>query len=52
MYVKQITTDRSQFSPLLPVPFTPGKYMSVLLHTEPTLPTSLDKPAATLQESH
>jgi len=31
MYVKQIITDRSQFSPLLPVPFALGKYMSVLL---------------------
>ena len=31
MYVKQIITDRSQFSPLLPVPFAPSKYMSVLL---------------------
>jgi len=31
MCVKQITTDRSQFSPLLPVPFAPSKYMSVLL---------------------
>jgi hypothetical protein len=31
MYVKEMTNDRSQFSPLLPVPFAPGKYMSVLL---------------------
>ena len=31
MYVKEMTTDRSQFSPLLPVPFAPGKFMSVLL---------------------
>jgi len=31
MYVKEMTADRSQFSPLLPVPFAPGKYMSVLL---------------------
>ena len=31
MYVKQMITDRNQFSPLLPVPFAPGKYMSVLL---------------------
>ena len=30
MHVKQMA-DRSQFSPLLPVPFTPGKYMSLLL---------------------
>ena len=31
MYVKEMTTDRSQFSPLLPVPFASGEYMSVLL---------------------
>ena len=31
MYVKEMTADRSQFSPLLPVPFAPGKFMSVLL---------------------
>ena len=30
MHVREMA-DRSQFSPLLPVPFTPGKYMSVLL---------------------
>ncbi len=31
MYVRQMITDRSQFSPLLPSPFSPGKYMSVLI---------------------
>ena len=31
MYVKQMITDRSQFSPMLPAPFAQGKYMSVLL---------------------
>ncbi len=31
MYVREMITDRSQFSPLLPSPFTPGKFMSVLL---------------------
>jgi hypothetical protein len=31
MQVKQMITDRSQFSPVLPAPFAPGKYMSVLL---------------------
>ena len=31
MYVQQLITDRSQFSPLVPAPVTPGKYMSVLL---------------------
>ena len=30
-YVKRIITDRSQFSPVVPAPFSPGKYMSVLL---------------------
>ncbi len=31
MYVKEMITDRRQFSPLLPSPFSPGKYMSVLI---------------------
>jgi hypothetical protein len=31
MYVREMVTDRGQFSPLVPVPFAPGKYMSVLL---------------------
>ena len=31
MYVKQMITDRSQFSPLVPAPFAQGKYLSVLL---------------------
>ena len=31
MYVKEMTADHSQFSPLVPVPFAPGKYMSVLI---------------------
>jgi hypothetical protein len=31
MYVREMVTDRSHFSPLVPVPFAPGKYMSVLL---------------------
>ena len=31
MYVKQMISDRSQFSPLVPAPFAQGKYMSVLL---------------------
>ncbi len=31
MYVKEMITDRRQFSPLVPVPFAPGKFMSVLL---------------------
>ncbi len=31
MYVNQLITDRRQFSPLLPSPFSPGKYMSVLI---------------------
>jgi hypothetical protein len=31
MYVRQMITDRSQFSPAVPAPFAQGKYMSVLL---------------------
>jgi hypothetical protein len=31
MYVRQMITDRSQFSPMLPAPFAQGKYMSVLI---------------------
>ncbi|MBW4465692.1 MAG: hypothetical protein KME07_09665 [Pegethrix bostrychoides GSE-TBD4-15B] len=31
MYVKQIVTDRGQFSLLVPAPFAQGKFMSVLL---------------------
>ena len=31
MYVQQMITDRSQFSPLVPAPFAQGKYMSVLM---------------------
>ncbi len=31
MYVRQLITDRSQFSPMVPVPFAQGKFMSVLL---------------------
>jgi hypothetical protein len=29
-YVKQITNDRVQFSPIVPAPFAKGKFMSVL----------------------
>ncbi len=31
MYVRQMITDRGQFSLLVPAPFAQGKYMSVLL---------------------
>jgi hypothetical protein len=31
MYVKRIITDRSQFSPPIPVPAISGKYMSVCM---------------------
>ncbi len=31
MYVKQLITDRNQFSLLLSAPFAEGKYMSVLV---------------------
>ncbi|MCY7285817.1 MAG: hypothetical protein LH679_20770 [Cyanobacteria bacterium CAN_BIN43] len=30
-YVKQIATDRVQFTPIVPAPFASGKYMSVLV---------------------
>jgi hypothetical protein len=30
-YVKRIATDRVQFTPIVPAPFAPGKYMSVLI---------------------
>jgi alkanesulfonate monooxygenase SsuD/methylene tetrahydromethanopterin reductase-like flavin-dependent oxidoreductase (luciferase family) len=30
-YVKRIATDRVQFTPIFPVPFADGKYMSVLV---------------------
>lgn len=29
-YVKQIATDRVKFTPLIPAPFDPTKYMTVL----------------------
>jgi hypothetical protein len=31
MYVKEMIRDRSEFSPMVPVPFAPGKFMSVML---------------------
>ncbi len=31
MFVRQMVTDRSQFSPLMPAPFGEGKYMSLLI---------------------
>ena len=30
-YVKRIAIDRIQFTPIIPAPLFPGKYMSVLL---------------------
>lgn len=30
-YVKQVITDRSQFSPMIPAPLARGKYMTLLL---------------------
>jgi len=30
-YVKRIATDRVQFTPIIPAPLFPGKYMSVLV---------------------
>jgi hypothetical protein len=29
-YVKRMATDRTQFSPIMPMPIIPGKFMSVL----------------------
>ncbi len=29
--VKQMITDRSQFSPLIPAPLAPGKYMALMM---------------------
>ncbi len=31
MYVRQMIMERSEFSPMVPVPVAPGKFMSVLL---------------------
>ena len=30
-YVRRLATDRSQFSPMIPAPFAPGKYMTLLM---------------------
>jgi hypothetical protein len=30
-YVKRLSTDRAQFSPIMPMPIIPGKFMSVLM---------------------
>jgi hypothetical protein len=30
-YVRKIATDRVQFTPIVPAPFSPGKFMSVLV---------------------
>jgi hypothetical protein len=30
-YVKRLSTDRTQFSPIMPMPIIPGKFMSVLM---------------------
>ena len=30
-YVKQVITDRSQFSPMIPAPLARGRYMTLLL---------------------
>jgi hypothetical protein len=30
-YVKRVATDRSQFSPMIPAPLVPGKYMTLLM---------------------
>jgi len=30
-YVKKVATDRSQFSPMIPAPLAPGKYMTLLM---------------------
>ncbi|MFM7425898.1 MAG: hypothetical protein ACKO7W_13060, partial [Elainella sp.] len=30
-YVRRLATDRSQFTPVFPFPFSSGKYMSILV---------------------
>ena len=30
-YVRRIATDRAQFTPIIPAPFAPGKYMCILV---------------------
>ncbi|MBW4466168.1 MAG: hypothetical protein KME07_12130 [Pegethrix bostrychoides GSE-TBD4-15B] len=30
-HVKRVVADRSQFSPLIPAPLAPGKYMTLLM---------------------
>jgi hypothetical protein len=30
-YVRRLATDRSQFSPMIPAPLAPGKYMTLLM---------------------
>ncbi|MBW4656136.1 MAG: hypothetical protein KME20_24315 [Kaiparowitsia implicata GSE-PSE-MK54-09C] len=30
LYVKKVATDRAQFTPIIPAPFSEGKFMSVL----------------------
>ena len=30
-YVRRLATDRNQFSPMIPAPLAPGKYMTLLL---------------------
>jgi hypothetical protein len=30
-FVKRMATDRAQFSPIMPMPIIPGKFMSVLM---------------------
>jgi hypothetical protein len=30
-YVRKLASDRVQFTPIVPVPFIPGKFMSVLV---------------------
>jgi len=30
-YVRRLATDRVQFTPIIPAPFTAGKYMTVLV---------------------
>ena len=31
LYVRRFATDRVQFTPIVPAPFMPGKFMSVLI---------------------
>ncbi len=33
LYVKKVATDRAQFTPIIPAPFSDGQYMTVLVRS-------------------